>query len=42
MVRAEPEENGLPPNPLQAHFEAGGLAFVVMVDELAAGVADAL
>jgi hypothetical protein len=32
----------LPPNPLQAHFEAGGLAFVVMVDELAAGVADAL
>jgi hypothetical protein len=39
MVRAEPEENGLPLNHLQAHFEAGGLAFVVMVDELAAGVA---
>ncbi len=36
---SEPDEHGLPPVPLQAHFEACGRAIVAMIDQLVSGVA---
>lgn len=44
LVRAprQPDDQGLPPIPLQAHFEAAGRAVASMPDQLASGIADAL
>lgn len=39
MPDAGPDEDGLPPIALQAHFEACGRAIVAMPDQLASGVA---
>jgi len=37
-----PDESGLPPIPLQAHFEAAGRAIASMPDQLASGVVEIL
>lgn len=39
LPNSEPDQDGLPPIPLQAHFEACGRAVVAMPDQLASGVA---
>jgi hypothetical protein len=39
LPHAQPDERGLPPIALQAHFEGCGRAVVAMVDQLASGVA---
>lgn len=38
----QPDNQGLPPIPLQAHFEAAGRAVGSMPDQLASGIADIL
>ena len=41
-VSTAPDGYGLPPIPLQAHFEAGGRAIASMLDQLATGVVEIL
>lgn len=38
LLPAEPDCDGLPPIPIQAHFEAGGWATLAIVDQLSAGI----
>lgn len=38
LFPADPDGNGLPPIPVQAHFEAGGRSLASIPDQLAAGL----
>lgn len=42
LLPADPDENGLPPIPVQAHFEAAGRALASIPDQLASGISSLL